>query len=127
MVDHIFVLEGEGVIKDFPGNYSQYRAFAENQLKESRKSTAIEVKETPKVEATQMKEKKKLSFKEKMEWEQLDKEIPEMEDKKKEIEKKMAAMPDYNTIKQLTESYDQLSKEVEQKTERWLALSELME
>ena len=74
-----------------------------------------------------MKEKKKLSFKEKMEWEQLDKEIPEMEDKKKEIEKKMAAMPDYNTIKQLTESYDQLSKEVEQKTERWLALSELME
>jgi hypothetical protein len=39
----------------------------------------------------------------------------------------MAAMPDYNTIKQLTESYDQLSKEVEQKTERWLALSELME
>jgi len=61
-----------------------------------------------------------------MEWEQLDREIPEMEDKKKEVEKKMAAMPDYDTIKQLTASYDELSKLVEQKTERWLALSELI-
>ena len=127
MVDHIFVLEGAGVIKDFPGNYSQYRAYMEVQLKESRKNNVQEIKEVPKQEISSTKEKKKLSFKEKMEWEQLESEIPEMEDKKKEIEKKMAAMPDYDTIKKLTDDYDQLTKLVEKKTERWLELSELMQ
>jgi hypothetical protein len=59
-----------------------------------------------------------------MEWEQLDKEIPKMEIEKKEIERKMAEMPDYETIRQLTATYESLSKSIDQKTERWLALSE---
>lgn len=127
MVDHIFVLEGAGVVKDFPGNYSQYRNAEDKKLKESKKTTTPEPKETIKIEPTVAaanKEKKKLSYKEKMEWEQLDQEIPKMEIEKKEIERKMAEMPDYETIRQLTATYESLSKTIDQKTERWLALSE---
>ena len=123
LVDHILVLDGTGEVKDIVGNYSDWR---ELQKKEKRKTQNEKVKKAPadKVEKKDQ-PKTKLSFKEKYELEQLDKEIPELESKKSALEEKLSSgITDHEEIMKLSEQLGKVVKDLDQKSERWLELSE---
>ncbi|MGZ4035094.1 MAG: ABC-F family ATP-binding cassette domain-containing protein, partial [Bacteroidia bacterium] len=93
MVDHLFVFEGEGVVRDFPGNYTEYRDKKESEEKIQRKEISQNAKsesiETLVVTENKKEEeattKKKLSYKEKLEFEQLEKDIAKLEEEKAKI------------------------------------------
>ena len=128
MVDHLFVFEGDGEIKDIIGNYTDYR---KNQKQEARdlKNTPVkevEVKEEPKVVEKHI-EKRKLSFKEKQEYEQLPNEIERLEEKKEKLTRELSDASKSN--QQIMELGNELAKvvvELEQKSDRWLELAEFV-
>lgn len=139
LVDHLFVFEGEGIVKDFPGNYTQYRIWLkENEKKENkwdvledRKSrgesteSAVVNKEST-VANNSGTAKKKMSFKEKREFELLEKEMPELENEKKTITDKMGSgnLP-FEELQQLSERMIIIGQLLEEKELRWLELSEM--
>ncbi|MDX1651621.1 MAG: ABC-F family ATP-binding cassette domain-containing protein [Brumimicrobium sp.] len=133
MVDHIFVFEGEGEIKDIIGNYTAYRAqqkLIEREEQEEKRQTAkkeaVELKEKAAVEAAKKtEEKRKLSFKEQREFESLDEAIMKLEEEKEQLTKVLSS-PDASAEK-LTEVSKRLSevvKEIENKSDRWMELAE---
>ncbi|MEI2675209.1 MAG: ABC-F family ATP-binding cassette domain-containing protein [Chitinophagaceae bacterium] len=94
LVDHLFVFEGDGVIKDFPGNYSDWRVYqeamkAEKQEEQKQLNKKEIVEEKKIVEVKPVVEKRKMSFKEKREFEMLENEIAELEIKKADLEKQL--------------------------------------
>ncbi len=122
IVDHLLVFEGNGRIKDFPGNYSDYCLWKEVQN--------VEVSETPvkkeRIVSSLPNAKKKLSFKEKQEFEALEKEIENLEQEKSLIEKELASgalSNDDLTIKSIR--FGEITQLIDEKTTRWLELSEL--
>ncbi|HZF63473.1 MAG TPA: ABC-F family ATP-binding cassette domain-containing protein [Chitinophagaceae bacterium] len=118
LVDHLFVFEGDGIIRDFPGNYSQYREVAkEPQTKEEKPKN--------KDEAPVATGKKKLSYKEQREFELLEKGIAALEKEKQEIYSKLNGELPYSEIEKLTARINMISKELEEKEWRWLYLSEI--
>lgn len=131
IVDHLFVFEGEGKVSDFPGNYTVYRnkieteeaakAKAESKIKAEAK---IQAEHTSKTEKP--KEKKRLSYKEKREFEQLETEIPELENKKEELEKLMnsGSLP-HDELYEKSQELDKIKTLLDEKEFRWLELSEL--
>ena len=128
MVDHLFVFEGEGIVRDFPGNYTQYReTLAKEQVEKSQQEKAAAerkdvFKTTP--PSTLTAPVKKFSFKEKTEFEQLEKEIPKLQEEKAELEKKLGSLP-YLELKQATDRIGEIIKVLDEKEMRWLELSEL--
>ncbi|HPT31144.1 MAG TPA: ABC-F family ATP-binding cassette domain-containing protein [Prolixibacteraceae bacterium] len=123
IADHLFVFQGGGIIKDFPGNYTQYR----NWLEENEKSVKPEKKnEPPKVREKALQEgKSKLTFKEKRELEQLETEIADLELKKKQLEEQLNSG---NLLHEalFTHSHEigKINNLLEEKEFRWLELSE---
>lgn len=122
VVDHILVFKGEGVIDDFPGNYTQYRQYS-----------ALQSKEEAKVDAS-VKEKKiyrndsrrRMSYKEKREFEQLEKDIASLEQQQHEIEEALCSGT--LSVEELTEKsrlLPKLKEEIDEKSMRWLELSEI--
>jgi ATP-binding cassette subfamily F protein uup len=124
VVDHLFVFEGNGIIRDFPGSYSDYREWKELQ---EEMQTAPKPAETTTPEKTpEATEKRKLTFKEKFELEQLEKELPQMEARKAEIEQELATkFDDYEQIVKLTAELEKLKSDLDEKGMRWLELSEM--
>lgn len=123
MVDHLFAFEGNGVIRDFPGNYSQYRE-ALPKLQDE-KPVITEEKPGPKVPEPVSKEKAKLSFKEKFELEQLDTEIALLSAEKAELESQMnAGAQHYEDLQKLADRLNELKALLDAKELRWLELSE---
>ncbi len=128
LVDHMFVFEGDGVVRDFPGNYTQYRI--EEKTKERQKETpdvaAQPEKKTAQSAAPAV--KKKLSYNEKREFEQIEKDMPKLEAEKLTITEKMTN-PDiaYEEMQQLSNRITEVTNLLEEKEMRWLELSELME
>ncbi len=123
LVDHLFVFEGNGVVRDFPGNYAQYRIWEAEQEKINN-DAAASIPKTPakKIEAPV---KNALSFNEKKEFIKLEREIANFEAKKISLQHDMAAAAnEYEQLLKLTASYNQLKKELEEKEMRWLELSE---
>jgi ATP-binding cassette subfamily F protein uup len=127
LVDHLFVFDGEGNIKDFNGNYTDYRIMLDEKEKEDAKIKTQEIAgKTAIVSSTTT--KRKLSFKEKFEYEQLDKEIPTLEERKRTLESELTqSMTDYVKIQTIGEELSNLSDALESKFLRWLELSELLE
>ena len=130
LVEHLFVFEGDGEIRDFPGNYSDYRIWQKMQEKQQADTAAKEAeKDTQVAEANQpaQKAKKKLSFNEKREFEQLEKDMPALEKEKEEITQKMsdAALP-YEKLQKLSNRMIEITQLLEEKEMRWLELSEYM-
>lgn len=136
LVDHVFAFEGNGVVKDFPGNYSEYRQWkydseeeAEELAKEQKQLQATvvvqeAVKEIPQVAAA-VNEKKKLSYKEQKELESLDAELPQLEAKKLEIETLLASgISDVKEIEKLSKQFTFISSQIDEKTMRWMELQE---
>lgn len=129
VVDHLLAFSGNAKIKDFPGNYTQYREWKEVQeLIEKEAVQAEKVKEEkPKAEAPKREEKKKISYKDKREFEELDALIPQLESEKAQLENDLSS-PDLSPEALLAKSnrISELIDEIEEKTLRWLELSELM-
>ena len=128
LVDHLFVFEGGGVVRDFPGNYSQYRIDERNKEK-NKDVPVVPVKETPVAPVTKVAEpeKRKLSFKEKREFEQIEKDMPTLEAEKNQIADKMANPAiNYDEIQKLSFRITQITTKLEEMEMRWLELSELM-
>jgi ATP-binding cassette subfamily F protein uup len=134
LVDHLFAFEGDGVIRDFPGNYSQYRMWkqleenAEGKMQkaESKKQNTEAEKLNARGERRKEEgEKQKLSFKEKTEFEKLEKEIPDLEKEKKLLEVKLNnASMDFEKLQQTSERISEIIVLLDKKELRWLELSE---
>ena len=127
MVEHLFVFEGDGMIRDFPGNYGLYQQWLKTkdnaEPAESKSVQAAPVKEP--VAAVSV--KPKLSYKEKKEMETLEKEISELSREKELITEKLHdANANYDTIQQLSQRFTVISESLQTKEFRWLELSELV-
>jgi ATP-binding cassette subfamily F protein uup len=125
LVDHLFVFEGEGEVRDFPGNYSQYREWQKQQ--ESEKEVDGNVKTEVKVEEKAAKlARKKLSFKEQREFENLEKELPKLEKERAELTEQMS-QPDlsFEKLQKISERVIEINSLIEEKEMRWLELSEM--
>lgn len=122
IVDHLFVFEGEAKIRDFPGNYTRYREYAEK----IRKREKLMVKTIPvKTETKKVLDPTKLSFKEKRELEQIEKEIAGMELEKTRIESELhSGELSSRELTEKSERFASLLKEIENKSLRWFELSE---
>lgn len=124
IVDHIFVLPGDGSVKDFPGNYSEYRAWSiehDKQISANAKSSAHneEKQQKPKLER-----KARLSFKEKQEFELLTKEIDALTDEKRQLDEIFNSGQEIADVVALSNRYTQLAELLDEKELRWLELSE---
>lgn len=130
IVDHVFAFEGDGQIKDFPGNYTEYRLWKDEQLKieQENKSQKSVVKEEVIVQKTvEVSEKKKLSYKEQREYEGLEKEMKETEARIKEIGRLMnGEVTDYEELTKLGDELQQKKDLLDEKELRWLELSEMV-
>ncbi|GAB5409822.1 MAG: ABC-F family ATP-binding cassette domain-containing protein [Balneolaceae bacterium] len=123
LVDHYFVFEGDGIIKDFNGTYQEYKDQTSAASNETKKhSEKKKIKET-KV-TTSSSETKKLTFSEKKEYQKLEKEIETLEEQKKEIESEMNSEQDYESLQELSSNYASLKERIEEKEFRWLELAE---
>lgn len=128
IVDHILAFEGEGKIRDFTGNFSEYREAKskEDALEKSISVKSEPVKETvPAANNTNIK-KKRLSFKEQRELETIEKEMPELEEKRAKILDQLNNEADYEKISKLSADLESISKTLENHEMRWLELQEIL-
>ncbi len=119
-VDHIFVMQGNGVIKDFPGTYSEYRQWADRQASEAAKAT---VSDTPKAERRHAERPERMSYKERIEFEKLEKEIEALSAEKEELEAYFNAGGG-DDIAEKSQRYSAVGDLLDEKELRWLELSE---
>jgi ATP-binding cassette subfamily F protein uup len=130
LVDHLLVFEGSGLIRDFPGHYSQYRV--ESGKKESSdkkgsvtKDEQVEKKLTPSAQESPITAKQPLSYKEKREFEQLEKELPLLHEEKRRIGEELASGKcTYEQLTTLSLQIESLTSTIDDKELRWLELSE---
>ena len=123
VVDHLLVFKGQGDIRDFPGNYSDYRDW--KQAKAEHEKEAAKPKEE-KTQRVRLNDKRRMTFKERKEFEQLEKEIAALEEEKKQIEESLCSGT--LSVDELTEKSKRLpllNDELDEKTMRWLELSEI--
>ncbi len=122
VVDHLFVFQGNGHIKDFPGNYTEYRNWiTEHSLAEQPASSAKE-KKAPRNKIGNS--KPRMSFKERKELESLTAEIDSLTAEKAELEKKFSSGETLENVEMLSARYNQLAAMLDEKEMRWLELSE---
>ena len=129
VVNHLFTFEGNGIVKDFPGNYTQYREYkqqeeAERQTVESSPSTRKAESEKPRTDAAER--PRKLTFKEKQELERLEAEPPKLEKEKAELESRMSSGT--MATDELLTAGDRIAaliEEIDSKGMRWLELSDI--
>lgn len=150
LVDHVFVFEGEGKVRDYPGNYTEYRTWKEQYDAEEAalrkgndtkgknsmstlKSGTLHGDTTAKVTTAatsaaatgKAEEKRKLTFKEKFEFEQLGKDLEALEVKKKALEAELSGLStDFERITQVSGELQQVNDDLDEKGLRWLELSE---
>ena len=123
VVDHLLVFKGQGDIRDFPGNYSDYRDW--KLAKAEHEKEAAKPKEE-KTQRVRLNDKRRMTFKERKEFEQLEKEIAALEEEKKQIEEVLCSGT--LSVDELTEKSKRLpllNDELDEKTMRWLELSEI--
>jgi|SRR6056297_337731 len=126
IVDHLFVFRGDGVVEDFPGNYSDYRAYEDSQVQEKRElkgKTDVSKTTWKKTETTN-----KLSYNDQKEYKQLERDIKKLETKKEELQAKFTdSSLSGDEIAALSIALGELSDTIDVKTERWFELSALTE
>ncbi|MGB3153453.1 MAG: ABC-F family ATP-binding cassette domain-containing protein [Chitinophagaceae bacterium] len=133
LVDHLFIFEGQGVIRDFPGNYSQYRLWLKEQqaagntlpitgtFKNSNDVPPAKTNQQPEV-----KTKRQLSFKEKRDFESVGKEIAALTEEKEAIHKKLnSGDTPFGELQELSQRIGEVTRLLDEKELRWLELSEL--
>lgn len=134
LVDHLLIFEGNGRVSGFVGNYDEFIPHRKGLMKDGGKhattftQTAAPAPVAAPVAAAPVAaaQRGKMGFKEKREFEQLEKEIPALEAKKAELEKAISSMvDDHEQLLQLSSEFERVSKELEDREMRWLELSEL--
>ncbi len=123
LVDHLFVFKGDAAVQDFPGNYTQFRLWEKDEEKKAVVAKQVVVN----TEKNKTAEKKKVGFKEKREFEQLEKEIATLEAEKEQITNQLSD-PElgYDRVEMISKRLTAITNELEQKEMRWLELSEIM-
>ena len=136
LVDHLFVFEGEGEVRDFPGNYTQYRIWLKDNEKKVNKWDVLEDRKSKgettesavgSVQSAVVSVKKKMNFKEKREFDMLEKEMPVLEGEKKIITNKMGTgnLP-FDELQKLSERIIAIDQLLGEKELKWLELSEMV-
>ena len=124
VVDHLLVFKGQGEIKDFPGNYTQYREWA--ALEETGNSGNSGKTGKPEKASYRHDDRRRLSYKEKREMEQLEKDIAALEEEKKQIEEALCGgTTSVDEITAMSKRLPVLNEELDEKSMRWLELSEI--
>ena len=129
IVDHILAFEGEGIIKDFVGNFSEYREkksqeSGKNQLEIRQDSIKNEIPAASVTAEKPATNKRKLSFKEQRELEMIDKELPVLDKKRNEILEKLNNETDYEKISVYSAELERISGKMEEMEMRWLELQD---
>lgn len=125
IVDHLFVFEGDGVIRDFPGNYAEYREELNGKTVDPEKIKSQIIINREVVEETKI-AKRKASFNEKREFEMLEKDIKKLNLEKIEISEKLSNNNlDYLQIEKYSTRFREVSEQIDNKELRWLELSEI--
>ena len=126
VVDHLLVFKGQGEIKDFPGNYTQYREWASLEENKTNSSSSSSSTSTAGKPSYRHDDRRRLSYKEKREMEQLEKDIAALEDEKKKIEEALCGgTTEVEEITAMSKRLPQLNEELDEKSMRWLELSEI--
>ena len=123
VVDHLLVFKGQGDIRDFPGNYSDYRDWKLAKAEHAKEAAKPKEEKTQRV---RLNDKRRMTFKERKEFEQLEKEIAALEEEKKQTEEALCSGT--LSVDELTEKSKRLpllNDELDEKTMRWLELSEI--
>ncbi|MEZ2414681.1 ABC-F family ATP-binding cassette domain-containing protein [Muriicola sp. E247] len=130
IVDHLFVFRGEGIIEDFPGNYSDFRAY-EDSLEQTKRNESKENKSKQESDKSQWRDKEgssTLSYLEQKEYKQLEREIQSLEAKKKELQQAFLNSDlSPEEITDLSKSLSEVEEQINSKTERWFEISLLRE
>ena len=127
VVDHLLVFKGNGVIKDFPGNYTQYREWASMEdSRDSRESRESRDSRETNKPSYRHDDRRRLSYKEKREMEQLEKDIEALEAEKKQIEEALCGgTTSVDEITAMSKRLPVLNDELDEKSMRWLELSDI--
>ncbi|MCR6721247.1 MAG: hypothetical protein NVV59_13405 [Chitinophagaceae bacterium] len=127
LVDHLLVFEGDGNIRDYPGNYSQYRQSLRQQEQAAAASKAPEKVTATATAAPAAAPQKRAGFKEKREFEQLEKDIARLTQEKESIQQKLnSGETGFEELQQLSVRIGEVTQELDEKELRWLELSELL-
>ena len=127
IVEHVLAFEGDGKIKDFVGNFSEYREWKKTEIVSPKPDTSTPLSVTNQQPTTNNQQpKKKLSFKEQRELETIEKEMPELEKKRAEILEKLNNEADYEKIATLSAELEKVSEKLEEHEMRWLELQEIL-
>ncbi len=126
IVDHVLAFEGEGKVKDFVGNFSEYRESQKSEDRSQKSDISTPQSEPKPTTNNQISAKKKLSFKEQRELETIEKEMPELEAKRTKILEKLNNESDYEQIAILSAELESISEKLEEHELRWLELQEMM-
>lgn len=128
LVDHLFVFDGDGVITDFPGNYTQYRLTDKDKDDKLIIPKSAPIVAAPEITVTPGKtvEKRKLTYKEKREFELLQKEMADLEKEKIAVTEKLnSASTPFDELQKMALRIGQITAELDEKELRWLELSEI--
>lgn len=126
LVDHLFVMTGKGTIKDFNGTYSEFK-HSQRGAGSTSSSKSSQADPTPSASEAPEETVRKLSYKEKMEYAQIEKDLAKMEKRKKEIEALfMDSTLEGDKITELSQELGQIQKDIDEREERWLELAEYM-
>jgi len=120
LVEHTFTFEGDGVINDFPGGYSAYRA----KFKQDQQMARAQVKEKAVAKEESSGGKKKLTYAERIEYGKLEEEIAVLETKKDELGVKLNDLSDHEELMAMSKEIGELQGEIDEKTMRWMELAE---
>ncbi|MFY0651955.1 MAG: ABC-F family ATP-binding cassette domain-containing protein [Cyclobacteriaceae bacterium] len=123
LVDHLFILDSTPDIRDFPGNYTDYREKSKSTPKAPTKEVKKEKTEKPQIKAKT--DNKKLSYNEQKEFKSLETSLPELEEQKVELVKKLnSGSSNHTELAEWSEEIERLTEEIDEKEMRWLELSE---
>lgn len=123
VVDHLLVFNGQGDIRDFPGNYSDYREWKQNKEEVEKQEVKVQEEKNAKV---RLNDKRRMTFKEKQEFERLEKEITQLEQEKADIEEALCSGTlDVDQLTEKSKRLPLLNDEIDEKSMRWLELSEI--
>lgn len=129
LVDHLFVFEGNGAIRDFPGNYTQYRLEQDKEEEKVQqplvKAAAAAIKEETAAIAAAAAPKKKMSFKDKREFDMLQSEIAELEKERASLTEKLGGNLPFDELQKLSARINDINGLLDEKEMRWLELSEM--
>ena len=126
LVDHYFVFEGDGVIRDFNGTYSEYRDSVQVKDAESQKTKAPKQEKPSDPNSSKNSSgSQKLSYNERREYKSLEREIEKLEEEKKSVSSEMnSSITDYEKLQELSLRFEEIKEELEEKEFRWLELAE---